>query len=119
MGGEICLSCVFVSDLETSEASGDRDAFERGESVEELETATLTDVETKKVGGIRAVKELLSAEKKPKDESELAESSPNGADIPQKVASEPEVRAEDAKDEERAEKTKVEEESRQKAEAEA
>merc|ERR1712060_954667 len=60
--GEICLSCHFLADLETSEASVD--GFERVESVEELETATLTDVETKKVGGggIRAVKELLTEE---------------------------------------------------------
>merc|ERR1712192_42252 len=126
--GEICLSCVFVS-----ETSGDRDAFERVESVEELEIATLTDVETKKVGGIRAVKELLSAEKKPRDDFEHAESFPNGADTPQSVASGPEVRAEDVKnelhltDESEAklkaegdvEKAKLEEESRQKAEAEA
>merc|ERR1712192_48278 len=126
--GEICLSCVFVS-----ETSGDRDAFERVESVEELEIATLTDVETKKVGGIRAVKELLSAEKKPRDDFEHAESFPNGADTPQSVASEPEVRAEDVKNELHltdeseaklkaegdAEKAKLEEESRQKAEAEA
>merc|ERR1719341_2549440 len=101
--GEICLSCVFVSDLESSGASGDRDAFERVESVEELETATLTDVETKKVGnqagGIRAVKELLSAEKKPKDEFEHAKSSPGEADTQQRVASEAEFRAEDVKDE--------------------
>merc|ERR1712181_32138 len=126
--GEICLSCVFVS-----ETSGDRDAFERVESVEELEIATLTGVETKKVGGIRAVKELLSAEKKPRDDFEHAESFPNGADTPQSVASEPEVRAEDVKNELHltdeseaklkaegdAEKAKLEEESRQKAEAEA
>merc|ERR1712203_465999 len=83
--------------------SGDRDAFERVESVEELETATLTDVETKKVGnqagGIRAVKELLSAEKKPKDEFEHAESSQSEADTPQRMASKPEVREEDVKDE--------------------
>merc|ERR1712032_132935 len=101
--GEICLSCVFVSDLESSGASGDRDAFERVESVEELETATLTDVETKKVGnqagGIRAVKELLSAEKKPKDEFEHAKSSPGEADTQQRVASEAQFRAEDVKDE--------------------
>merc|ERR1712192_142875 len=90
--GEICLSCVFVSD-----ASGDRDAFERVESVEELETATLTDVETKKVGGIRAVKELLSAEKKPRDDFEHAESFPVNAAPPQSVASEPPVIAEDVK----------------------
>merc|ERR1712192_300929 len=127
--GEICLSCVFVSDLETS---GDRDAFERVESVEELETATLTDVETKKAGkqagGIRAVKELLSAEKKPKDEFE---SSTNGADTPQRVASEHEgagsVEVEQVveteseaklKAEGDAEKAKLEEESKQKAEVE-
>merc|ERR1712218_195357 len=62
--GEICLSCHFLADLETSEASVD--GFERVESVEELETATLTDVEAKKVGGggIRAVKELLTEETK-------------------------------------------------------
>merc|ERR1712192_272116 len=130
--GEICLSCVFVQDLETSEASGDRDAFERVESVEELETATLTDVETKKAGkragGIRAVKELLSAEKKPKDEFE---SSTNGADTPQRVASEHEgagsVEVEQVveteseaklKAEGDAEKAKLEEESKQKAEVE-
>merc|ERR1712192_162060 len=132
--GEICLSCVFVSDLETSEASGDRDAFERVESVEELETATLTDLETKKAGGIRAVKELLSAEKKPKDELEHAESSPNEADTPQRVTSEPEGASSEVvvveqvveveneaklKEEGDAERAKLEEESSQKAEAEA
>merc|ERR1712130_877050 len=86
--GEICLSCDFVTELETSEASGDKDTFKRVESVEELETATLTDVETKKSGGIRAVKELLTAEKK-------AESSPQEVDTP----SGPEVGAEDVKEE--------------------
>merc|ERR1712130_677344 len=64
------------------------DTFKRVESVEELETATLTDVETKKSGGIRAVKELLTAEKK-------AESSPQEVDTP----SGPEVGAEDVKEE--------------------
>merc|ERR1712037_1019946 len=123
--GEICLSCDFVTELETSEASGDRDAFERVESVEELETATLTDVKTKKAGGIRAVKELLSAEKKPDFEFDIehAESSPRGADTPQ---TEPEVRAEGVKEElhlsveaaSETENAKQEEESKQKAEAE-
>merc|ERR1712037_997406 len=95
--GEICLSCDFVTELETSEASVDRDAFERVESVEELETATLTDVQTKKAGGIRAVKELLSAEKKPDHEFDIehTESSPSDT-----------------------ENAKLEEESKQKAEAE-
>merc|ERR1712037_961657 len=96
--GEICLSCDFVAELETSQASGDREAFERVESVEELETATLTDVETKK-GGIRAVRELLSAEKKPENESEHAEGSLREADTPQKVASEAQFRAKGAKEE--------------------
>merc|ERR1712037_255024 len=123
--GEICLLCDFVTELETSEASGDRDAFERVESVEELETATLTDVKTKKAGGIRAVKELLSAEKKPDYEFDIehAESSPRGADTPQ---TEPEVRAEGVKEElhlsveaaSETENAKLEEESKQKAEAE-
>merc|ERR1712037_898624 len=123
--GEICVSCDFVTELETSEASGDRDAFERVESVEELETATLTDVKTKKAGGIRAVKELLSAEKKPDYEFDIehAESSPRGADTPQ---TEPEVRAEGVKEElhlsveaaSETENAKQEEESKQKAEAE-
>merc|ERR1712037_308519 len=123
--GEICVSCDFVTELETSEASGDRDAFERVESVEELETATLTDVKTKKAGGIRAVKELLSAEKKPDYEFDIehAESSPRGADTPQ---TEPEVRAEGVKEElhlsveaaSETENAKLEEESKQKAEAE-
>merc|ERR1712181_93363 len=117
--GEICLSCVFVSDLETS---GDRDAFERVESVEELETATLTDVETKKAGkqagGIRAVKELLSAEKKPEDDFEHTESSSSVSSVVVEQVVEKENEAK-LKEEGDAERAKLEEESRQKAQAEA
>merc|ERR1712013_947498 len=45
-----------------------RETFERVESVEELETATLTDLRIKKGGGIRAVKELLSAPKRSQED---------------------------------------------------
>merc|ERR1712192_46050 len=113
----------------TSEASGDRDAFERVESVEELETATLTDVETKKVGnqagGIKAVRELLTAEKKPKYELEHAESSPKAEGDAEKATLEEESRqkaeAEEAKAKAEAEAAmaKLEEEARLKSEAEA
>merc|ERR1712223_2048598 len=66
--GEVCLSCDFVKGHTTSTATEERETFERVESVEELETATLTDVRIKKGGGIRAVKELLSAPKRSQED---------------------------------------------------
>merc|ERR1719192_1715879 len=66
--GEVCLSCDFMKGHTTSTATEERDTFERVESVEELETATLTDLRIKKGGGIRAVKELLSAPKRSQED---------------------------------------------------
>merc|ERR1712223_480189 len=66
--GEVCLSCDFMKGHTTSTATEERETFERVESVEELETATLTDLRIKKGGGIRAVKELLSAPKRSQED---------------------------------------------------
>merc|ERR1719192_1801211 len=66
--GEVCLSCDFMKGHTTSTATEERDTFERVESVEELETATLTDLRIKKGGGSRAVKELLSAPKRSQED---------------------------------------------------
>merc|ERR1712223_1333256 len=66
--GEVSLSCDFMKGHTTSTATEERETFERVESVEELETATLTDLRIKKGGGIRAVKELLSAPKRSQED---------------------------------------------------
>merc|ERR1712223_1440371 len=66
--GEVCLSCDFMKGHITSTATEERETFERVESVEELETATLTELRIKKGGGIRAVKELLSAPKRSQED---------------------------------------------------
>merc|ERR1712223_2158277 len=66
--GEVTLSCDFMKGHITSTATEERETFERVESVKELETATLTDLRIKKGGGIRAVKELLSAPKRSQED---------------------------------------------------
>merc|ERR1712218_451819 len=87
--GEVCLSCDFMKGHTTSTATEERETFERVESVEELETATLTDLRIKKGGGIRAVKELLSAPQRSQEDlgAEPTEESSKELFLPEEIKS--------------------------------
>merc|ERR1711972_1198121 len=87
--GEVCLSCDFLKGHTTEE----KDTFERVESVEELETATLTDLRIKKGGGIRAVKELLSAPKRSQEDlgAEPTEESSKELFLPEEIKSQSQI----------------------------